>query len=700
MIEQDISLRHTREALRAHFMVDSHEPAGSTMHDSRRAQECELKRELEFCRRENDNLRRQVRCYRDEVDNMRCREYDKCHDRYERHDSYDHRKQRRTSTEVTPSSSGGYAWPQAETPQIVVSPPRSPTLPCDTTSPPQAHSPAAPMEVDPDWPPLLPPGELNQLNATMLRLPMIPRHQALNEHNTTYPMLPRGFHRSRVDNTVRVGAAAKAAQQNEALGVVLPHNTMRPSNRGFPQTVTDWEGLLRSTHRKDNNKALHMAQAFVTQVQNMLAVQQTEPQHLALKEWTYPDWFTPAPRKGKVRTAPKKSERPLATSSGHLVDGPTDLTTTSAAKPQLPMFPELPPPHDDGWQPRHAEDVQFDMPKLRDEPKVWAMWIDQHLDKCPCGIVDMPDGRVSMRGIRGMQLIKRRNPRPEVAEQQQTQYVFLAAQLFVSPSAYWHALRRLCLTIVPGRTWTPYAGSIANLTIDDLVRFFAVQGVTKEQADNVFEYAYQWLTKAIIDRPSQSAEIQSVLGEVNLAISEAGNRPPRGYGVQWWQPFFRWPAQLYAGPMLADECAALVAQYGPFDEPVEDLAILNPNYVRAIDTSRHQSAPSDTISLGHTSPESSVGLPASRLMTRTTDRDSELESGVAPSVLPASSVLPLLAAMDAHAPLAQPPATSSSMSLTFVHHDVPIACIDDILLYDDRYAQTLSYGDDTPMDDN
>jgi hypothetical protein len=104
--------------------------------------------------------------------------------------------------------------------------------------------------------------------------------------------------------------------------------------------------------------------------------------------------------------------------------------------------------------------------------------------------------------------------------------VFLAAQLFTSPSTYWHVLQRLRLTIVPSQTWTPYAGSIANLTIDDLVRFFAAQGVTEEQADDAFEYAYQWLTKAIIDQPSQSAEIQSVLGEVNLAISEAGNRPP------------------------------------------------------------------------------------------------------------------------------------------------------------------------------
>jgi hypothetical protein len=197
-----------------------------------------------------------------------------------------------------------------------------------------------------------------------------------------------------------------AAQWNEALGVVPLHNTMQPSDHGFPQTVAEWEGLFRSTHQKDNNKALHMAQAFITQVQNMLAVQCTEPQHQALKEWTYPDWFTPALHKGKAHAVPKKSERPLATLSGHSVDGPTDLAATSAVKPQLPLFPELPPPHADGWQPRHPEDVWLNMPKLRDTPEMWAMWIDQHPDKCLRGIMVMPDGRVSMRGIRGMQLIK------------------------------------------------------------------------------------------------------------------------------------------------------------------------------------------------------------------------------------------------------------------------------------------------------
>ena len=38
MIEQDISLRHAREALRTHLKVNSCEPTGSMTCDSRRAQ--------------------------------------------------------------------------------------------------------------------------------------------------------------------------------------------------------------------------------------------------------------------------------------------------------------------------------------------------------------------------------------------------------------------------------------------------------------------------------------------------------------------------------------------------------------------------------------------------------------------------------------------------------------------------------------
>jgi hypothetical protein len=80
-------------------------------------------------------VRRQVRCYRNEVDNMRQQEYDNHHDHYEHHDSYNHRKWHHTSTEATLSCSGGYAWPPAKTPQIVVSLPRSLAPPGNHTSP-------------------------------------------------------------------------------------------------------------------------------------------------------------------------------------------------------------------------------------------------------------------------------------------------------------------------------------------------------------------------------------------------------------------------------------------------------------------------------------------------------------------------------------------------------------------------------------
>ena len=276
----------------------------------------------------------------------------------------------------------------------------------------------APMEVDPDWPPLPQPGEHNQLNTTMLQFPIIPMHQALGECNTAYPMLPKGFHQSQVDNTVHAGAAAKAAQWNEALGVVPPCNTMRPSNHGFPQMVTDWEGLYKVTCRQGNNKALQITRAFVTQAQNMPGVQHTEPQHQALREWTYPVWFTPAPRKGKEHVVPKTVGHQVATSPGQPLVSTTNLAMTGASAPLLPLFLDLPPPHDDGWQPCHVDEVHLGMPMLWDSPEMSAMWIDQHPDKRPRGIVVMPDGRISMCGICGIQLIKRCNPQPKAIEQQ------------------------------------------------------------------------------------------------------------------------------------------------------------------------------------------------------------------------------------------------------------------------------------------
>ena len=83
-----------------------------------------------------------------------------------------------------------------------------------------------------------------------------------------------------------------------------------------------------------------------------------------------------------------------------------------------------------------------------------------------------------------------------------------------------------CLTVECGHLYTPFPGSVDNLTTDNLTCFFAAQGVAKEEANNMYEYTYWWLTTAAATQLSQAGEIHPFLDQVNPAISEAGGRPP------------------------------------------------------------------------------------------------------------------------------------------------------------------------------
>jgi hypothetical protein len=76
------------------------------------------------------------------------------------------------------------------------------------------------------------------------------------------------------------------------------------------------------------------------------------------------------------------------------------------------------------------------------------------------------------------------------------------------------------------------------LTTDNLAHFFASEGITEEEADDTYEYTYQWLIAAATSQPSQTEEIQPLLDQVNLAICEVGGGPPHAHGKQWWHPWF------------------------------------------------------------------------------------------------------------------------------------------------------------------
>jgi hypothetical protein len=69
-------------------------------------------------------------------------------------------------------------------------------------------------------------------------------------------------------------------------------------------------------------------------------------------------------------------------------------------------------------------------------------------------------------------------------------------------------------------------------------------------------------------------------------------------------------------------------------------------------------------------------------------------------MLPASSTLTMPApASEDHSSLDLTSTTSQLMLLTFIQPNKPMACINNEFSYVNLYAQTLPYGNDTPMDD-
>jgi len=143
----------------------------------------------------------------------------------------------------------------------------------------------------------------------------------------------------------------------------------------------------------------------------------------------------------------------------------------------------------------------------------------------------------------------------------------MAVQLFTSLNAYYEAIQCLHLTVEHGHLWMPFPSLVDNLTTDDLTCFLTTQGITKEEANNAYEYTYWWLTTAATTQPSQDGEIQLLLDQVNLAILEAGGRTPHANSKKWWQPQFLRPDQVLACMLPVAQSATITEQYGSGPSP-------------------------------------------------------------------------------------------------------------------------------------
>jgi hypothetical protein len=222
-----------------------------------------------------------------------------------------------------------------------------------------------------------------------------------------------------------------------------------------------------------------MAKVTVSQVQNTLLDDRTDVQRHALRMWRVPQWANAAKAGVKpIKPLPKRQE----------------ITTAT-------------------W---------LSNPSYCNPPEVWAAWYSAYCDNVKVnrpGVVVDKDGAVPLRNIRGMMLVGRHAPSRSNAlyEQNRTVFQTQVAELLIMAGQYRQVVANQGLTIVTAPAEAGrYKGNLANLTVEDVAKFFVAQSVTVVQVDDAYMYADQWFTDTIYARPMQAAELKWIWDEAEV----------------------------------------------------------------------------------------------------------------------------------------------------------------------------------------
>jgi hypothetical protein len=95
--------------------------------------------------------------------------------------------------------------------------------------------------------------------------------------------LPRGFHYSPVDMTVRLGHLATQAKVNEMMGIVLPHGRMAITDHGFPTDKDSWNTLAAQASIPGHIWEFKTVKAFIQLAQLTAPDKRPVYYHMALK---------------------------------------------------------------------------------------------------------------------------------------------------------------------------------------------------------------------------------------------------------------------------------------------------------------------------------------------------------------------------------------------------------------------------------
>jgi len=132
--------------------------------------------------------------------------------------------------------------------------------------------------------------------------------------------------------------------------------------------------------------------------------------------------------------------------------------------------------------------VGINTPRTTNPPEEWARWLWRYPREAAThpGILRARYG-INLSSVRGMLMVTARAPRRVIAHQTRSAFLIHVAQLISTPGLYWCLVDDLHLTIATTPRITP-AQMSDNITVEDVVRLFAGDGITIPQISDAFEW--------------------------------------------------------------------------------------------------------------------------------------------------------------------------------------------------------------------
>jgi hypothetical protein len=199
---------------------------------------------------------------------------------------------------------------------------------------------------------------------------------------------------------------------------------------------------------------------------------------------------------------------------------------------------------------RPADSSRMEMPRQDAPVEEWARWLwryPQNLVSKP-GIVHDPSG-ISLASIRGYLLVTGRAPRGEGHQRGRAVFILRAIELALTPGLYRRTLASLGITVAVGRSMDRYTNPTENTSVNDVVRFYAQQGISIDEVVDAHVWAERQLRHFSQDNDvARRAEALQVMQRIRQYTNAEAQDELRVLAPAWWEATT--PPQPMARPVV------------------------------------------------------------------------------------------------------------------------------------------------------